>query len=229
MREITRICPVEDIHVVRSADGGDGRTVEAYAAVFGQQAEVKDHEGHYIEVNDASAFNRVIDHVKRSKAGLGQIKVLYNHGRTVTGTPSERFSVPIGVPVEIRADTRGVLTLTRYSGTPLADEVLENIRAGAITSQSYTGEVIRSDPPLRAGGRYRAAGGQLPVVRRLEMGLREFGPVLFPIYEGAQIMGVRMAAPPWELAAWEDDAADLAARHERLAVSVRAFRARRGI
>src|SRR6202012_1868642 len=119
------------------ADGGDGRTVEAFAAVFDQQAEISDHEGHYLEEIDRSAFNRAIDHARASRGGLpGAIKVLYNHGMTIQGTPSERFSVPIGGPVEVRAEARGLLTRTRYSETPLADEILESVRAGSITSQS---------------------------------------------------------------------------------------------
>src|SRR6266568_7666268 len=60
--EYMRLYPLEDIHILRSADGGDGRTVEAYAAVFGEPAEIQDHEGHYVEVIDPSAFNRAIDH-----------------------------------------------------------------------------------------------------------------------------------------------------------------------
>ena len=36
-------------HHPRPRTGGDGRTVEAYAAVFDDPAEINDHEGHYIE------------------------------------------------------------------------------------------------------------------------------------------------------------------------------------
>jgi hypothetical protein len=123
------------------------------------------------------------------------VKVLYNHGMTINGTPSERFSMPIGVPVDIRAEARGLLTRTRYSETPLADEVLESIRAGSITSQSFTGRIMRSDPQLRAGDRHRPRSGQLTTVRRTELGLREYGPVLWPAYTGAEILGVRMSTP----------------------------------
>ena len=80
---------------------------------------------------------------------------------TIHGTPSERGSVPIGVPVEIRPETRGLLTRTRYQETPFADEILENIRSGAITAQSFTGRIIRSDPSLRRGETYRPRNGQL--------------------------------------------------------------------
>ena len=194
--EFMRMYPLEDMHIIRSADGGDGRTVEAFAAVFGQEAEISDHEGHYIEVIDPSAFSRAIDHASRARGGLpGAVKVLYNHGMTIQGTPSERFSMPIGTPVEIRAEARGLLTRTRYNETPLADEVLENIRSGSITSQSFTGRIVRSDPQLRRGDRYRPRGQELTTVRRTELGLREYGPVLWPAYSGAEILGVRMSTP----------------------------------
>jgi HK97 family phage prohead protease len=194
--EYMRLYQLEDIHILRSADGGDGRTVEAYAAVFGQEAEIHDHEGHYLEVIEPTAFSRAIDHAQRGRGGFpGSVKVLYNHGMTLNGSPSERFSMPIGVPVDIRAEARGLLTRTRYSETPLADEVLENIRSGAITSQSFTGRIMRSDPQLRAGDRHRPRAGSLTTVHRTELGLREYGPVLWPAYSGAEILGVRMSTP----------------------------------
>jgi HK97 family phage prohead protease len=195
--EYMRLYALEDIHILRSADGGDGRTVEAYAAVFGEPAEIQDHEGHYVEVIDPAAFNRAIDHASRARGGFpGSVKVLWNHGRDLAGSPSDRFSMPIGIPVDIRAEARGLLTRTRYSETPLADEVLENIRAGSITSQSFTGRIMRSDPQLRRGERYRPdSAGNLRTVRRTELGLREYGPVLWPAYSGAEIVGVRMSTP----------------------------------
>jgi HK97 family phage prohead protease len=195
--EYMRLYALEDIHILRSADGGDGRTVEAYAAVFGEPAEIQDHEGHYVEVIDPAAFNRAIDHASRARGGFpGSVKVLWNHGRDLAGAASDRFSMPIGIPVDIRAEARGLLTRTRYSETPLADEVLENIRAGSITSQSFTGRIMRSDPQLRRGERYRPdSAGNLRSVCRTELGLREYGPVLWPAYSGAEILGVRMSTP----------------------------------
>ncbi len=110
--------------------------------------------------------------------------------------------MPIGVPVDIRAEQRGLLTRTRYNETPLAEEILENIRAGSITSQSFTGRIVRSDPQLRRGDRHRPdSTGALRTVRRTELGLREYGPVLWPAYSGAEILGVRMSTP----GTWEPD------------------------
>jgi len=200
-----RTYELEDIHIVRSAQGdATGRLVEAYAAVFNQPAEIHDHEGHYVEEIDPAAFNKVVADIGRSRAGFGKVKVMFNHGLTMHGTPSERGSMPIGTPVEIRPEARGLLTLTRYSETPFADEVLENIRNGAITAQSFTGRIVRSDPQLRRGDKHYPRGGQLTTVRRTELGLKEFGPTPFAAYSGAEIVGVRMSTP----GTWEPDEHD---------------------
>ena len=191
-----RTYELEDIHIVRTAQGDStGRLVEAYATAFNAPAEIHDFEGHYIEEIDPSAFNKVLADIGRSRAGFGKVKVMYNHGMTIHGTPSERGSMPIATPVDIRPEARGLLTLARYSDTPFADEVLENIRNGAITAQSFTGRIVRSDPQLRDGGRHRPRGGQLTRVRRTELGLKEFGPTPFEAYSGAEILGVRMSTP----------------------------------
>jgi HK97 family phage prohead protease len=201
-RTYFRTYELEDIHIVRAAQGDStGRLVEAYAAVWNQPAEIHDHEGHYVEEIDPAAFNKVIADIGRSRAGFGKVKVIYNHGMTIHGTPSERGSMPIATPVEIRPETRGLLTLARYSETPFADEVLENIRNGAITAQSFTGRIVRSDPELRRGDRHRPRNGQLTRVRRTELGLKEFGPTPFEAYSGAEIVGVRMSTP----GTWEPD------------------------
>src|SRR6185437_3749471 len=94
----------------------------------------------------------------------------------------------------------------------LGNEVLELWRSGAITAQSFTGSIVRSSPELRRGDRYRPRGGELPRVRRLELGLREFGGTPFPAYDGAGLVGVRMSP----LGTWQ--AADGDEEHEEQAL-----------
>jgi len=190
-----RIWDLEDIRIVSRAQGdGSGRLVEAYAAVFNVAAEIHDQHGDYNEVNDPGAFNRSIDHASRSSRS--PFRCIYNHGLTLHGTPSDRGSIPIGTPEEVRAESRGLLTRTRYNDTSLADEVLEAIRSGGITAQSYTGRILRSSPELRRGEKYRPGrDGRLITVRRLELALREYGPTPFPAFSGAEILGVRMSTP----------------------------------
>lgn len=192
-----RSFPLEDIRI-RS---GDGRTVEAYAAVFDVPAEVRDQDGHYHEVLDRTAFNRAIsDAAPQGGRKSWRVGVFYNHGMTIYRTPSERGSVPIGVPLEVKADSRGLFTVTRYSRTALADEVLEMIRDDAITGYSFQGMFLRSaatDPAGRQVGKIPRGGftsdkaGQLVTIRRMESTLREYGPTPFPAYQEAAVVGMR--------------------------------------
>ncbi len=175
----TRSFPLEDIAILKE---GDGRTVEAYASVFRSPAEVHDQDGHYLEDIDPGAFTRTIQHK------VNRFGVFYNHGLTIHGTPSDRGAVPIGTPLEVRTDNVGLKTVTRYNRTALADEVLEAIRTGAITAQSFSGRFLRSNPSRVPR---RARGGELPKVTRLEIDLKEYGPTPFPTYSDALITGLR--------------------------------------
>jgi HK97 family phage prohead protease len=184
VNEFTRSFPLEDISI---RAGGDGRTVEAYAAVFGQEVPISDGDGRYLERIDPSAFNKTL-------ADKGnRFSVLYNHGMTIYGTPSDRGAMPIGTPLEVRADARGLLTVTRYNRNALAEEALEAIREGAITAQSFAGSFVRSDKPKPRGGFRADAQGNLPLVTRQEINMREYGPTPFPAYSEAAIVGVRAA------------------------------------
>jgi HK97 family phage prohead protease len=196
--EILRFYPLDDIRIVSRADGdGSGRVVEAYAAVFDEPAEIRDPEGHYEETIDRGAFDQVLARIQRSRGGLAAaIRVLYNHGQTMRGAEAPEFQKPLGKPLEVRPDGRGLLTRTEYGKSPLAEEILENIRSGAITAQSFVGGILRSDPALKGpGDKYRARNGVLTRVRRLGLGLREYGPVLYAAYPGAEFLGVRMGSP----------------------------------
>lgn len=175
----TRAVPLDDISIDK---GGDGRTVTAYATVFDTAAEIRDQDGHYDEQISRSAFEKTL----RERAG--RVGVFYNHARTIHGTPSERYSMPLGVPVEIKPDGRGLLTRTRYNKTPLADEVLASIENGDIRGQSFTGRMITSDPQR---GPFRSRAGSRTLVTRKEIALLEYGPTPFPAYPTAEIVGVR--------------------------------------
>lgn len=179
MNTYLRSWALDDI-AIRS--GGDGRTVEAYAAVFDTPAEVRDLQGHYSEVISPTAFTKTL--AERSR----KVGVFYNHGFTIAGTPSDLGSVPLGTPVEIRTDARGLFTVTRYNKTALAESVLESIRNGDITAQSFRGRIYQSTPNRAP---YRPAGGVLPTVTRTELGLTEYGPTPTAVYEGAVITAVR--------------------------------------
>lgn len=193
-----RSYPLEDIRILSRAQGGeyaDGRTVEAYVAMFETPAEITDGQGHYMEIIDRAAFNKAINDARpQGGRSMWRTGVFYNHGMTLHGTPSDKFSVPLGSPVEIRVEDRGLLTVTRYNKTALADEVLEAITSGDITGHSFTGRIVRSNPQQPTSRRYgyqRDSNGALTQVRRLELGLREYGPTPFPAYVDTAVVGVR--------------------------------------
>lgn len=174
--EVFRTLPLEDI-AIRS--GGDGRTVVAYASVF-TPYEVRDQDGHYEERIAPTLFDRALSHGDPSR-----FQVLFNHGKTIQGTPSERYAMPLGVPLEMKADSRGLLTVTRYSKTPLADEVLQLIKDGAIRGMSWSGAWMRS----KRAGTSRASG--LQIIERLEASLTEYGPTPFPMTTDARVVSWR--------------------------------------
>jgi HK97 family phage prohead protease len=182
MTNFFRAFPLEDISI---RSGGDGRTVEAYAAVFNSPVPIQDSQGEYEEVIAPGAFKRTIAH-RGTNFG-----VFYNHARTLHGQSSDIFSLPLGTPVEVREDARGVITVTRYNRNPLADQVLESIRNGDIRGQSFSGRFVQSTPEAPRHGFRRSADGGLVTVTRTEIAMSEYGPTPFPAYDEAAILGVR--------------------------------------
>lgn len=178
---------LDDIQILRAADGhGDGRTVEAYAAVFDTPTEISDQHGHYMETISRTAFKKTL-----AESGIDRVGVFYHHGMTLHGTPSGgESSVPIGSPVDIRADGRGLRTVTRYNRSALADAVLEAIRDGQIRGYSFRGRIFKSNP---AKIPRVTRSGQLPLVTRTELGLSEYGPTPTPAYADAGILAMRSA------------------------------------
>ena len=185
MSDFVRAFPLLDISI---RSGGDGRTVEAYAAVWDTPVEMKDQAGTYREQIARSAFTKTV-----SDRGDKPWPVLYNHGMTLYGTPSERGSEPIGASIEPpRVDAMGLVTVSRYHHTESADNVLEAIRSGAVSAQSFSGRFISSNPTKPPRGGYRAAAdGKLTLVTRSEIAMREYGPALFAAYPTAAITGTR--------------------------------------
>lgn len=190
---------VLDDFAIRS--DGEGRTVQAYAAVFDTPAEIRDAEGHYTELLARGSFAQSI---AEHASGTRPLTVLFNHARTIDGTPDGTLSVPVGVPVVVREDSTGVYTETRYLNNPLADSVLDAIKQQAIRGQSFSGRFLTTK---RVPSRTR---GGLPTFTRTEVAMREYGPAVFPAYVAAKIVGTR-SVQSWLDHMAELDPADLAA------------------
>lgn len=184
MSDFSRSFPLLDINV---RSGGDGRTVEAYAAVFDSPTDIADGQGRYREQIARGAFNDAI-------ARRSNYPVMFNHGMTMYGTPSDKWSAPIGVTTELRTDGRGLVSIWRADPTPAGDEVLAMINSGSVSAQSFSGRFTESNPVMPRGG-YGPdkRTGELPLVTRNTVLLRELGPAVFAAYPDAAILGTRMA------------------------------------
>ena len=185
---------LDGLEIIRSGQGGDGRTVEAYATPFDKPTEVKDQHGHYIETIHRSAFDDVL------RGGFGKVKVFYNHGLHMNGQPSDRWSVPVGTPVDIRPDGKGLRTITRYNEGADGDQIIEAIRNGAITGYSFRGPIRQSDPPRIPRAR---DGHPLPTVTRMKLGLTEYGPTPVPYYADANILALRSRLSTVDPQVWD--------------------------
>lgn len=172
---IDRTFAVTDFEIQRT--DRTGRTVTAYAAVFDQEAEIRDAHGHYFESIHRSAFNRAISH------GIQRVNVFYNHGYDLSGKPNMLGAVPIATPLDIKPDGTGLLTISRYNDGELADAILAAWDGGQITGQSFRGAVYNSKP--------RGARGGVKSIERTELGLKEYGPTHSPAYAGAGLVAIR--------------------------------------
>jgi HK97 family phage prohead protease len=172
---IHRSFAIDDL-VVRTE--GDGRTVEAYAAVFGQPTEIRDQYGHYYESIDRTAFDGVL------KRGA-KPKVMFNHARDIFGNPSDKWSAPVAVHRSAVADGRGLRVSSWYVKTPAGDEALELVRSGAVDGFSFSGK------PNRSRTIAAARGEDLPTIVRQELSLSEYGPAVFRAYDDARVLAVR--------------------------------------
>jgi len=134
----------------------DERTFSGYAATWDL-----DKVGDIIH---KGAFQKSINEAFPNK----KIKVLYNHGD------------PIGMPIEMREDEKGLFVKGKVSKTRLGDEVLELMKDGVIDKMSIGYQSIE-------GKRYFQNG-----VRHLtEVKLSEFSPVTNPANDEAVITQVK--------------------------------------
>jgi phage head maturation protease len=205
--QITRTVPLLDYEVQRS---GGGRTVIAYAATFGNLYPVRDQQGDYDETINRAAFNAVLGR----PGSIDRVGVFVNHATNIHGTPSEKWSDPVGRAEEIKPDARGLLTRTRYYETDAGEQALQMWLADAFRGQSFSGPVLAAD-------RVRRSATGRTVIERMALGLTEYGPALLaPVNPEATLVAIRsqLLDRPWreltpeerrELIALEEEAAHL--------------------
>lgn len=136
------------------------RTFTGYAAAYGNE----DSDGDIIQMG---AFSEsLMNDFPRNK-----IKILWQH----------KSSEPIGLPVEMREDERGLYVKGKISKTDRGDEAMELLRDGVIDSMSV-GFMIAKD-----GYEYNDDGKR--VIKRGR--LMEFSLVTFPANEQAVVQSVK--------------------------------------
>lgn len=135
----------------------DARTFEGYASTWSE-----DLVGDIIQMG---AFSKSIN----ESFPAGRIKVLWQHAQ------------PIGMPVEMREDAKGLWVKGRVSKTALGDEALELMRDGVVDRMSIGFTIPNGKSETRADG--------VRIIR--EARLMEFSPVTFPANPEAAITGVK--------------------------------------
>lgn len=171
--------------ITRAEDeGGDGLTLEGYAAVFGQATRIDSWEGLFDESIRKGAFRKSI----RERTPVLQ----FDHGRhPLVG------SIPIGAINELREDDQGLFVSARLSDNWLVEPVRDAIRDRAVDGMSFRFTVIREEWRDKDGKLIKAdelprllwdPGDRGPLQRELiELRVPELGPVVFPAYEGTSV------------------------------------------
>jgi hypothetical protein len=136
------------------------RIVEGYASTFGN----KDRVGDIVQ---PGAFTKTIS--ERFNGGAKKdIKVLWQHAH------------PIGLPIHMEEDSKGLYTVSRIAKTPQGDEAMTLAEEGIIDKFSIGYDIIKSD--------YQGKDQLLQ-----ELKLYEYSLVTFPANEEAGLTSVKSA------------------------------------
>lgn len=171
----------------KDSSGGDGRTLEGYAAVFDTDTEINSWEGHFKERIVRGAFRKTL----KERTPVLQ----FDHGH------DSRFgNLPIGSFENIREDKHGLKVQARLFDH--AEPIRQAIEAGAVSGMSFRFKVVRDSWADNKGNEIKDRnelvellyGGDKkrgPLQRTIkEVKLMEAGPVVFPAYPQTTV-GVR--------------------------------------
>jgi HK97 family phage prohead protease len=166
------------IELRAAGDGGTGRTLNGYFAVFDRWTEIDSwYEGRFLERLKRGAFKRTI------KERASQIRVLYEHGRD----PSIG-NKPLAVPEIMREDAEGCYGQGELFEASYVDDLIPALSAGQMGS-SFRFRVVGEQwvEPKKATDSNPA---MLPERTITDVDLYEWGPCPFPAYADATA-GVR--------------------------------------
>jgi len=172
--------------VTRAAgDGGDGLTLDGYAAVFNRPTIIDSWEGRFSEQVARGAFRKSI--AERTP------RLQFDHGyHPIIG------DIPIGRVTDITEDTQGLHVIARLTDNWLVQPVRDAIAEGAIDGMSFRFDVIREEwrdekgklvPTDEVADRLWQSGELLARTLK-ELKVPELGPVVWPAYTDTSV-GVR--------------------------------------
>ncbi len=151
-----------------SRSGGDGRTLEGYAAVFDSPARIRDLQGDFDEVIRPGAFTRSL--------GERTPVLQFEHGKD-----PRVGAVPIGAIQDLREDRQGLYVRAQLFDNPIVEPVRQAIAAKAIRGMSF-----RFGVPDKGDTWSRGDGGMDQREIR-DADVHELGPVVFPAYDSTSV------------------------------------------
>lgn len=133
------------------------RTIEGYASTFGNRDRVGD-------IVQKGAFKKTIAE-RFANGSKKDIKVLWQHFH------------PIGLPIHMEEDSKGLYTVSKIAKTPQGDEALILADEGVVDKMSIGYDIIKSEPKDRD-----------QILQEIK--LHEYSMVTFPANEEAGITTV---------------------------------------
>lgn len=152
------------------AEPSDGRTLEGYAAVFGQEARIAAHGGDFDEEIAFGAFTRSL---ARKKPVLQ-----WEHGKD-----PRVGAVPIGPISDIAEDSKGLHLRARLFDNPVVEPIRQAIAARAVTGMSFRFHVPEGGDMWEHG--YKRGGVDKRTVRDADV--PEVSAVVFPAYDATSV------------------------------------------
>jgi HK97 family phage prohead protease len=148
--------------------GGDGRTLEGYAAVFNSPTRIRDLQGDFDEKILPGAFKRSLE--RRTPV------LQFDHGKD-----PRIGSTPIGKIEALAEDSHGLHVRARLFAHPDVDRVREAIAEGAVSGMSF-----RFGVP-KGGDKWTSRSGDVDLREIREADTHELGPVVFPAYDATSV------------------------------------------
>lgn len=149
-------------------EGGDGLTLEGYAAVFNTPTRIRDHLGDFDEVVLPGAFARSL--TERTPV------LQWDHGRDpAVGT------APIGDIADLREDDHGLYVRARLYEHPTTDRVRMAIKGKSVKGMSF-----RFGVPDK-GDTWTKRTGEPDLREIRDADVHELGPVVFPAYKNTSV------------------------------------------